>query len=123
MSLAARHTPPSRSLRRREFRGRPLGQILVSSGRLSQASLDFALDLQTETGGPLGQILVAHHFISPEEVSEALAAQSGHGAARRSHEAGLTIPGDPKFWIRAGLMPWSRTKTGGKVATSNPREG
>lgn len=123
MSLAARHTPPSRSLRRREFRGRPLGQILVSSGRLSQASLDFALDLQTETGGPLGQILVAHHFISPEEVSEALAAQSGHGAARRSHEAGLTIPGDPKFWIRAGLMPWSRTKTGWKVATSNPREG
>jgi len=54
---------------------RPLGEILVRTGRLTPSSLDFALDLQSETGGRLGDILVAHHFTSAEAICDALSSQ------------------------------------------------
>ncbi len=121
MSVAARKVSNPRSMRRRENRGRPLGQILVASGRLAQSSLDYALDMQLDTGGPLGQILVAHQFNSPEEICEALAAQSGGGVAVRDCDFSGPVPGAPEFWIKTGCMPWAKTKTGWKVAASNPR--
>jgi len=46
MPTAVRKPSAYQSMRRREFRNKPLGQILVASGRLSDASLEFALDLQ-----------------------------------------------------------------------------
>ena len=122
MPTAVRKPSAYQSMRRREFRNKPLGQILVASGRLSDASLEFALDLQQDTGGRLGDILVAHHFNSPEEISEALAAQSGDGVARRGYDPTLDCPDDPKFWIDAGLMPWSKTATRWKIAAADPRD-
>ena len=97
---------------------RPLGEILVRTGRLTPSSLDFALDLQSETGGRLGDILVAHHFTSAEEICDAVSAQSKTPRAIRPPSIGHR-PGSPEFWLKLGMFPWHYSAGRWKIAASD----
>ena len=97
---------------------RPLGEILVRTGRLTASSLDFALDLQSETGGRLGDILVAHHFTSAEEICDALSAQTKTPRAIRPPSV-KNIPGSAEFWINLGMFPWQYSTRHWKIAASD----
>lgn len=54
---------------------RPLGEIFVASGAVSEAELARALETQRETGEKLGEILVAQGVIGRLELASALAEQ------------------------------------------------
>lgn len=54
---------------------RPLGDILLESGRITKADVDDVLKYQREHGGFFGQGLVALGVVSPGEIDWALASQ------------------------------------------------
>lgn len=56
---------------------RPLGRLLVESGRVSQVELDEAVAEQRRNGRRLGEILVAQGRITPSDLTAALAEQHG----------------------------------------------
>ena len=51
----------------------PMGQILLSSGTITEEELDRALDEQKSGAGRLGAILVNLGYATQEEIDEALA--------------------------------------------------
>ena len=55
--------------------GRPIGEILVAQGAVTQEKIAEALAVQAERGGRLGEILVSLKACSEEQVLKALAAQ------------------------------------------------
>ncbi|HYR18443.1 MAG TPA: type II secretion system protein GspE, partial [Myxococcales bacterium] len=55
--------------------GRPIGEILVAQGAVSQERIAEALALQVERGGRLGEVLISLKACSEEQVLKALAAQ------------------------------------------------
>ncbi len=57
--------------------GKPLGQILVDQGLLTQPQLGAALQYQKLHGGPLGQVLVNMGIAREEDVLLALGGQAG----------------------------------------------
>ncbi len=57
------------------LRGRPIGQILVKQGLLTEAQLEEALGQQREKGGRLGEVLVGMRFVQEEQLLRALALQ------------------------------------------------
>ena len=52
-----------------------LGEILVSMGVVSEASVEAALELQAEKGGRIGELLLDMELVSPDDVARALAQQ------------------------------------------------
>jgi len=60
-----------------EFRGRPLGRILVKMKQISREQVHEALEIQKSKGGPLGQILVDLGRISEQVRVMALGFQAG----------------------------------------------
>jgi type IV pilus assembly protein PilB len=56
---------------------RPLGQILIEMGAMTEEQLQEGLQLQKEKSGVLGQILVEAGIISAEDLLQALATQHG----------------------------------------------
>ncbi|MFQ3669719.1 MAG: MSHA biogenesis protein MshE, partial [Fimbriimonadaceae bacterium] len=56
---------------------RRFGEALVSQRVITQAQLDEALEHQRESHRPLGEILVSLGYISEEMLLRALAAQKG----------------------------------------------
>ncbi|WP_263436597.1 protein kinase domain-containing protein [Stigmatella hybrida] len=56
---------------------RPLGELLVSSGKLSETQLHTMLGRQRRDGGKLGEWLVAEGFVTDEEVVAAISEQQG----------------------------------------------
>jgi hypothetical protein len=56
---------------------RPLGDVLLQRGLITEAQLRQALDEQQEEGGRLGEILFARGWVSPIELRDALAEQHG----------------------------------------------
>lgn len=67
-----------------------LGEILVSWGLITQASLDSALKEQKESGGYLGQILINKKLVTPHDVSRALE-QSSLGAEEKTELGELLL--------------------------------
>src|SRR6267143_1436456 len=55
--------------------GRPIGEILVAQGAVSEERIAEALALQVERGGRLGEVLISLKACSEEQVLKALAAQ------------------------------------------------
>jgi hypothetical protein len=55
----------------------PLGQLLVSKGLISEAVLEQALEQQAMDGRPLGQILLETGRLSQENLARTLTAQHG----------------------------------------------
>jgi hypothetical protein len=53
-----------------------LGSVLVRTGRITQAQLDEALEIQRNTLQRLGHVLVKRDYISPDELVDALRIQS-----------------------------------------------
>jgi len=60
-----------------EYRKKLLGRILKDMGRVTESQIQEALTIQKERGGALGGILVELGYIQPEDLSLALAKQSG----------------------------------------------
>ena len=60
-----------------QLRGRQLGRILIKMGKLKRPQVHEALEIQKEQRGPLGAILLELGYISEEDLTHALAAQSG----------------------------------------------
>ncbi len=58
-----------------EFYKKPLGDILVTRGTITEQQLDEALSKQTETRKRLGETLVALGFLNEEQITEARALQ------------------------------------------------
>jgi type IV pilus assembly protein PilB len=76
---------PARSLRPQRqkpvavesLRGRQLGRILINMGKLRRTQVNEALEIQKQRRGPIGKILVQLGYITDEDLTLALAAQSG----------------------------------------------
>ncbi len=71
-AIKSRKMPPIDQLR-----GRQLGRILIKMGRLRRSQVEEALEIQKTQRGPIGSILVELGYISEEDLSLALAAQTG----------------------------------------------
>src|ERR1700682_293406 len=49
-----------------------LGQVLLHYGKIEEAQLQAAMEIQRQTGGKLGTILASRGFVTPEDVIEVL---------------------------------------------------
>ncbi len=56
---------------------KPLGELLIDCGLITQEQLEEALTAQREKGGLLGQILVSLQYTTEEAIAQALTAQYG----------------------------------------------
>lgn len=63
---------------------KPLGQILVSQGAITDSQLNYALEIQLNSPDPmrLGDVLVSMGLITHEQVEAALAEQGSATAAK-----------------------------------------
>ncbi len=61
---------------------KPLGEVLVESGKLSPEALNAALQKQAESGGePVGELLIRQSYITRKQLDEALARQKANGGS------------------------------------------
>jgi hypothetical protein len=60
---------------------KPLGELLVSRGLVSEAALEAALAEQHSSGQPLGQILLASGAVTPQNLARAVTEQHGFDAS------------------------------------------
>ena len=60
-----------------EFRGRPVGRVLVKMRKLKREQVHEALEIQKQKGGPIGQILIDLNYIDEGSLTFALAFQAG----------------------------------------------
>ena len=60
-----------------QFNWRPLGQLFVEKGMLTDLRLEHALEYQGENGGRLGEILVALGYVTSTALARVLAEQYG----------------------------------------------
>src|ERR687884_625507 len=72
---AAQATPPRAKAPAKSLAGRPIGEILVAQGAVTEDKISEALAVQAERGGRLGEILISLKACSEEQVLKALAAQ------------------------------------------------
>jgi hypothetical protein len=61
----------------RRINNKPLGELLLDRGIISQSQLDQSLDVQREKGGLIGEILVDLGFVKEDDIAQALTAQYG----------------------------------------------
>ncbi|RIK67589.1 MAG: pilus assembly protein PilB [Planctomycetota bacterium] len=61
----------------KQYKGRPLGRILIKMGKVNRAQVHEALAIQKTTRGPVGRILVDLGYIKEADLQFALAAQVG----------------------------------------------
>ena len=76
-TAASRAAQPRKMPSIEQLRGRQLGRILIKMGKLKRTQVHEALDIQKEQRGPIGAILVELGYITEEDLTHALAAQSG----------------------------------------------
>lgn len=60
-----------------EFKGLPLGRILLKMGVVTRAQVQEAIGLQQNTREPIGQLLIRLGHATETDVRQALAAQAG----------------------------------------------
>jgi len=60
-----------------QLRGRPLGRVLVKMHKITREQVREALDIQKDKGGPIGQILLDLGYIDEDDLTLALAFQTG----------------------------------------------
>jgi len=61
---------------------RPLGELFVARGLITEMELEFALEQQTSTGKRLGEILVEHGLVSGPDLTSVLMDQLGVEVAK-----------------------------------------
>src|SRR5438067_9031115 len=72
---AAQPAAPRAKALAQNLAGRPIGEILVAQGAVTDDKIAEALTVQAERGGRLGEILVSLKACSEEQVLKALATQ------------------------------------------------
>src|SRR5207248_1817747 len=72
---AAQATSPRAKAAAKSLAGRPIGEILVAQGAVTQDKIAEALAVQAERGGRLGEVLISLKACTEEHVLKALAAQ------------------------------------------------
>ncbi len=60
-----------------DFRGRPLGRVMVKMKKVTREQVHEGLAIQKERGGPIGQILVDLEYITSDVLAVALGLQAG----------------------------------------------
>lgn len=99
VQASAATAPPGRKA---ALRGRPIGEILVSRGRLSAHELDAVLEQQRHVGGRLGELLVEQGRVADEDVVRALSEQTGIPYVSAAKVAALAPPADALALLPAG---------------------
>ncbi|MFK7875040.1 MAG: glycosyltransferase family 2 protein [Paracoccaceae bacterium] len=102
---------------------RPIGQILVDQGCLTDAELAHGLDLQRQADAPLGDILIYEGMIRARDLHNALAEQHGLTIADLSRfppEPDLVTFLSPDLCFQHGVVPWRRFGDILLVATARP---
>lgn len=82
---------------------RPLGEILVERGLISELELHDALREQQHEGGRLGEILFARGLVSAIDLRDALAEQHGLDLRVESRVAPVS-PGDQRHSFPLGML-------------------
>ncbi len=108
------------------FRNKPIGEILVSTGRLSAANLDRSLAIQR--GGRverIGNILIAEGLVDESTLATGLALQGGvrqlRIAPERASAALIDLLG-ADLCLKEAVLPWRRMGSLTVVATARPQE-
>lgn len=104
---------------------KPLGEILVETGKVSQEDLDRALELQKETGERLGRLLVNLGALPERELLQALSVQLGLPIIQSSEFP--PIPPEvrglsPRFMSSAKFFPFDLRDNQLSVAIADPLE-
>lgn len=100
-----------------------LGDLLVKSGIITQAQLDEALSLQSNTGERLGAVLQKHGFITEKQLIDTLMSQLGVEFIDLN---GYSIPSEmaqilPKNMAKKhGVVPIRVTRTDIHIAMADP---
>ena len=89
----------------RPIHWRPLGEIIVAQGLLTEGGLKRALEEQQRTGELLGQILVSRGWVSQRELAQALEDQQ-----RNPDEAAVTSDAGPEASEQSGDDPARRRR-------------
>ena len=106
--------------------GRPLGEILIAQGKVSEPTLKEALANQQERGGRIGELLVEHGQISQADVAEALATQLGMPFEAEidgeNIDPALVAPFSLAYARQYNFVPLRKTGRRLVVAVSDPLE-
>ena len=104
--MEARFRADTRHVEAAEQSWRPLGELLVTKGLVTEGELERALKEQEETGRLLGTILVERGFVSGPALAVALAEQYGvEVEAQRGFGTGLWAEIDRRHREGRGLPP------------------
>ena len=118
--VARDRTAPDRT----PFR-RPLGEILVEQGALTEAQLAQVLALQEREEARFGDILLAREMVSETALYRALSTQYGCAVADLAAEppdARLVDAIGAENCVRNGVLPWKRIADATVVICSRPGE-
>lgn len=122
------HAPPMLELvvqRKQDPARKPLGQILLDMGLVTEDEVLRALETQSRQAGFLGDILIARDLVTEAQLSEALACQYQTSFFTQSHP----LP-DPSLIDSLGLqrclrmqcLPWHRAGGVTVIACARPAE-
>ena len=100
-----------------------LGDLLVKSGTITQAQLDEALSLQSNTGERLGTVLQKHGFITEKQLIDTLMSQLGVefidlNGYNISSEMAQILP--KNIAKKHGVVPIRMTRTDIHIAMADP---
>ncbi|MFQ8431400.1 glycosyltransferase [Amaricoccus sp. W119] len=101
-----------------------LGDVLIGAGALDAGRLERALDFQRSQDAPLGHILVSDGTISAEDLSVALARQSGLSRVdldAAPPDTALVARFDPYLCIALEAIPWRDLGGRRVVVIGDPR--
>lgn len=107
-----------------ELRGRPIGEILVRLGRVTQAQLAQALALSRQWGTTVGQVLLSQGYVRSLHFYQALAKQLGKrfvDLMREPPQESLLREEDMEEYQRLLVLPWREES--GKVWLVTCRQG
>src|SRR5512134_3486783 len=106
------------------LRGKPIGEILVRTGHITQKQLDEALGLAKQWGTPVGKVLLSQGFIRSFHFYQALAKQLGKrfiDLTRDAPNPQLLRAEDMAEYQRLMVMPWREEN--GEVWLVTARQG
>jgi type IV pilus assembly protein PilB len=120
-----KQTPSSKADEKKFFRWVRLGELLVSSGLVSQEDFELALEAQKSSGRQIGDVLIQLGFVSRRQLLEALANQMDVAAWEFSHwqpDAILIASVDGESCRRLQAMPVGWNEDHVVVAMRNPTD-
>lgn len=101
---------------------KPIGEMLVSSGIISQEDVTSALSAQKESTEKLGMILVSEGKTTYREIYKALSIQNGLqyvDLVREPPDQSLLSKDDRKYYVKMGFIPWKKDAKNIIIATTD----